>query len=143
MNSLTLGGWGGVDGGGVTVLGGVVGPGGGVTVLGGGVVGPGGGVTVLGGVGGGAAVPLVIVAGRFGHPTRKRARINRGATRSKLPRRCDMFFEPPFNDRVIDALTASLIIANPITEDEGTKNHLWPRPAPSRAVVAPTRRRAW
>src|SRR5437867_4212206 len=96
VNSLTLGGWGGVvgPGGGVTVLGGVVGPGGGVTVLGG-VVGPGGGVTVLGGVGGGAAVPLVIVAGRFGHPTRKRARTSRGATRSKLPRRCDMFLDPP------------------------------------------------
>src|SRR6266498_1220833 len=51
-----------------------------------------GGVTVEGGVtvGGG-----VTVAGRFGHPTRKRARTNRGATRNTLPRRCDMFLDPP------------------------------------------------
>jgi len=75
---------GGVGGdGGVTV-------GGGVTVEGGVTVG-GGGVTV----GGGGATPACIVAGRFGHPTRKRARTNRGATRNTLPRRCDMFLDPP------------------------------------------------
>src|SRR5438094_4948100 len=92
VNSLTLGGWGGVGvgpvGGGVTVEGGVT-EGGGVTV-GGGVT-EGGGVTV----GGGGATSARIVAGRFGHPTRKRARTSRGATRNTLPRRCDMFLDPP------------------------------------------------
>jgi len=93
VNSLTLGGWGGVGGvvggveGGVTVLGGVGGTVGGV--VGGDV----GGVT--GAEGGGGATPACIVAGRFGHPTRKRARTNRGATRNTLPRRCDMFLDPP------------------------------------------------
>jgi len=87
---------------GVGGVAGVVGVGG-VAVLGGGVTGAtveggvvGGGVGgVTGAVGGGAAVPVCIVAGRFGHPTRKRARISRGATRNKLPRRCDMFLDPP------------------------------------------------
>src|SRR5438876_7967069 len=93
VNSLTLGGGGGVAGvvggveGGVTVLGGVGGTVGGV--VGGDI----GGVT--GAVGGGGATSARIVAGRFGHPTRKRARTSRGATRNTLPRRCDMFLDPP------------------------------------------------
>jgi hypothetical protein len=104
-NSLGLGGVvGGVAAGGVAVLGGVAVAGGvlGVAVEGGVVVvgGVAGVMTTAGGEGGGAEA--AVVAGRFGHPTRKSARTSRGATRSKLPRRCDMLLNPPFDDLFTD-----------------------------------------
>jgi hypothetical protein len=46
----------------------------------------------------GAGAEAAVVAGRFGHPTRNKLRTNSGATRNKLPRRCNMFVDPPFND---------------------------------------------
>src|SRR6266852_5515394 len=82
------------------------------SVTGGGVGGVDGVGGVAGVVGGGAAVPVCIVAGRFGHPTRKRARISRGATRNKLPRRCDMFLDPPCVGPPFKRLMHSMRTAN-------------------------------
>src|SRR6266508_3801868 len=105
VNSLGLGGVTGAcaDGAGVGV---------GVVVDGGGVAGSTGVGGVVGGAtwvgaGGaaGAGTAAAVVAGRFGHPTRKRVRTSRGATRNKLPRRCDMFLDPPFRRPFTRVLT--------------------------------------
>src|SRR6266498_909501 len=93
MNSLGLrGGAGaGAGAGGAAAMGGGVGAGDGAG---------GGGAGATEGGGAGAGTAACIVAGRFVHPTRKSARTSRGATRNKLPGRCDMFLDPPVDDRL-------------------------------------------
>src|SRR5215469_15099418 len=81
------------------------GAGAGVIAAGGGV-GAGAGAGAGVGAGAGAAATGAgtaageVIAGRFGHPARKSTRISSGAARSKLPRLCDMFLNPPFRPAV-------------------------------------------
>ena len=63
-----------------------------------------------------------VVAGRFGHPARKRERTSTGATSSALPRRCAMSqILLSFMRFVIDFTLPN----HRITEGVATKKHLW------------------
>jgi hypothetical protein len=95
MNSLGFGGVVlGAAGAGALTGGGVTGADGGLTMLG--ALGALGMLGALGAAGaGGAGAEATVVAGRFGHPTRKRVRASSGTTSSTLPRRCAMMSDPP------------------------------------------------
>src|SRR5712664_2021958 len=68
-----------------------------------------------GAVGAGATAP--VVAGRFGHPARKRVRRSSGTTKNAGPRRCTIASLPPWQSLGELSLEKQL---NPITEDAAT-----------------------
>src|SRR5882762_4298192 len=69
----------------------------------------------VGAVGAGATAP--VVAGRFGHPARKRVRRSSGTTKNAGPRRCTIASLPPWQALGELSLEKQL---NPITEDAAT-----------------------
>src|SRR5215472_13637675 len=66
-------------------------------------------------VGAGATAP--VVAGRFGHPARKRVRKSSGTTKNAGPRRCTIASLPPW--QALGELSLEKQ-SNPITEDAVT-----------------------
>src|SRR5215472_888455 len=95
-------------------LGAGAGAGAGAACIGAGAAAAGAGAAA-GTVGAGATAP--VVAGRFGHPARKRVRKSSGTTKNAGPRRCTIASLPPW--QALGELSLEKQ-SNPITEDAVT-----------------------